>query len=254
MLFPMLWMILSSLKTNAEITMVPLVFFPKNLQWKNFSTMVAQINMPRLFLNSLIFSGTTTISVTLTGSLAGFIFAKYRFRGKEFLFMLVLSVMMLPFTVLLVPLYIIMANLQWVDTFQGLIAPSFVTAFGIFLMRQFITSIPTDLIMSMRIDGSSELGIWSRLILPNTKPAMASLAVFTFMQHWDSFLWPLVITNTERTRILPLGVAMFFQEFLVDYNLVMAAAVVSVLPVLVLYFAAQKQLVEGLTLSGLTGI
>jgi multiple sugar transport system permease protein len=251
MLFPVFWLLTCAVKTNAEITAIPLKLFPERIRWENFPNMFNRINMARYYLNSIIFAGISTITVVFSGSLAGYIFAKYRFKGKEVVFLVVLSVMMLPFPVLLVPLYVIMANLGWVDTFAGLIAPGAVTAFGIFLMRQFIASIPTDLILSMRIDGSSEVGIWTRLILPNTKPALASLSIFCFMANWDNFLWPLVISTTEKTRPLTVGLAMFVDEWWIEYNLMMAGSVIAVLPVLIVFFIAQQQLIEGITLSGL---
>ena len=251
MLFPFLWMISSAFMSNAEITAVPIKWIPSRLRWENFSEMFERINMARYFLNSCIFAGVSTFSVVMSSSLAGFIFAKYDFFAKNVIFMLVLSVMMVPFALLLVPLYVVMSRLHWVNTFAGLIVPNSVMAFGIFLMRQFISGMPNDLIYSMRIDGSSEIGIWTRLILPNMKAALSSLSVFAFMFTWDMFLWPLVITSSDKVQPLTVGLAMFNEEWWSQYNLVMAGSLIAVMPILIIFFFAQKQFIEGITLSGL---
>ncbi len=253
MLFPAFWLASSAFMSNAEITSIPVRLVPEYPHWENFPQLFQRFNIARFYLNSFIFAGCATLLVVFSSSLAGFIFAKYNFRFKNFLFIIVLSVMMLPISVSLVPLYVILAKFKMIDTFAGLIIPNAVMSFAIFLMRQFILSIPDDLIYSMRIDGSSEIGIWGRLIIPSTKPALASITIFAFMFTWDQFLFPLIVSTTARTRPLVVALSMFQQEWWADYNLMMAGSLLAVLPLVIIYFFAQRQFIEGITLTGIKG-
>lgn len=160
---------------------------------------------------------------------------------------------MVPFFVVMIPLYVMMVRWQWVDSFKGLLAPGLMSAYGLFLMRQFMSGIPSDLIEASRIDGCSEFGIFARIILPLSKPALSALGIFTFMWNWDSFLWPLVVVDSERCKTLPIALAMFTGQYFTQYELVMAASTIAVLPVLLVFFAFQRQIIEGITLTGIKG-
>lgn len=253
MIIPFYWMVITGLKAPAEVITYPPIWIPSRIEWNNFKVLFSSANFGRYFLNSSIVSGCVVPSVLLTSSLAGFIFAKYEFRGKDFLFALVISTMMVPFAVIMIPLYVEMAFLGLINTYGGLIFPTVVNAFGIFLMRQFMLSIPNDLLDAARIDGCSDFRIYWEIVLPNVKAPLSALTIFMFLWSWDNFLWPLIITETASMRTLPVGIAMFSNQFWMQYHLVMAGAVVIVVPVLVVFFVMQKRFIQGIVLTGLKG-
>jgi len=207
----------------------------------------------RYFLNSVVVALCTVVSVLFTSTLAGYAFAKFSFPGKRILFLFVLSTMMIPFQIRMVPLYIMVNSWKLSDTYTGLILPGLVDAFGIFLMRQFIASIPNDLIDAARIDGASEPGIFLRMILPLVQPALSALAIFTLIGNWEAFLWPLLITNKEYMRTLPIGLASFSGRYLSRFDLQMAASTIAILPMIVMFFVLQRRFIQGVTLTGLKG-
>jgi multiple sugar transport system permease protein len=232
MMVPFLWMLLSSFKTSTEIRRMP----------------------PTLLLgyrNSIIVSGVSTLAVLFTSSLAGFVFAKKQFRLREPIFFLVLSTMMVPFLVLIVPLYFEMVMLKLNDSLFGLIVPAVFSSFGIFMMRQFMHGIPNELIEAAIIDGATDLRIFLRIIVPLTKPALSALGIFTFMGAFDSFLWPLVIIDSAQWQTLPLVLARMTMSNVVYPNWQMAAAVLSVIPVIIVYIVFQRNFVQGIALTGL---
>ncbi len=191
--------------------------------------------------------------MTATGvaSLAGFSLAKFDYAGKNLVFLAILATMMLPVQVILIPLYLVVRDLGWLDSYKGLILPQAVTAFSIFLMRQHILTLPDDYVDAARIDGSSELGILWRVILPMSKPVLSAISVFSFLGSWDSFLWPMVVITKSSLRTIPLGISLFFTEYSTQYNQALAVAIMVMVPVLVLYTILQNQFVEGMTRSGL---
>ncbi len=250
-IFPLLWSFLSALKPKEQVFRIPLEIFPTEWQWQNFILPFQQRPFGTYFLNS-IFAAAVTILITLVvASLAGYSLAKFRYPGRGIAFLAILSTLMLPVQVILVPLYLVVRDLGWLDTYQGLIIPQAVNAFSIFLMRQHFLTLPDDYIEAARLDGASELGILWRVIIPMSRPALAAVAIFSFLGSWDSYIWPLVAVTKENMRTLPLGLAGFFGEYSSEYNLALAAAFVMMLPVLIIFILLQRYFVEGLTRSGL---
>src|SRR5258707_1344441 len=205
MLLPFLWMVNASLMSSGEIMQQPPTWLPAQPQFSNFSDVTKTLPFGQLYFNSLFITTCTVFGVLLTSSLAGFAFAKYQFPGREIFFYCILATMMIPFFVTLIPVFYIVRQLQWVNTFQGMIVPSLTSAYGIFLMRQFIFGIPDELIDAARIDGASEPLIYGRIILPLIGPALATLGTFTFISSWNSFLWPLLVLDKPELFTLPLG-------------------------------------------------
>lgn len=253
MLLPFAWMVLSSFKTQFEILASPPTLLPLEWHPENYVEAWNRAPFDRFYLNSLIVATTTTVSALLFGTMAGFGFAKHRFWGHRFFFLCILSNMMIPIHVTLIPRLYISKELGWVDSLLGLIMPELVTTFGAFLMTQFMQSIPDELIDAARVDGASELRIYWQITLPLVRPALAALAIFRFMWSWNDFLWPVIIINSTENKTLPIGLAFFEEEFRTNYNTLMAAATFVVIPVLVVFFAMQKQFVAGITLTGLKG-
>lgn len=207
----------------------------------------------RYFINSAFVTVTVTIGQILIASLAAFAFARLRFRGREAIFLLYLATLMIPSQVTLIPNFLIIRNLGWYDTYAALIVPGLFSALSTFLLRQFYRSIPIDLDDAARIDGASSLRIWWQIMLPLSRPIMAALAVFAFQASWNDFLWPLVVTGTDKMRTIPIGLSYFVGQYATAWNLLMAGSVIALLPVLVIYLLAQKTFVQGITMSGMGG-
>jgi ABC-type glycerol-3-phosphate transport system permease component len=250
-LFPLVWSFSSALKANDQIFVIPMQWFPRDFQWQNFVKPFQEKPFFRYFANSLLAAGASVVLTLVIASLAGYSLAKYSYFGKRVAFIAILSTLMLPVQVLLVPLYLVVRDLGWLDTYQGLIIPQAVNAFSIFLMRQHILSIPDDYIEAARLDGSSELGILWRVILPMSRPAMSAVAIFSFLGSWDSYVWPLVVVSRDNLRTVPLGLSLFFSEYSTAYNQALAAALVIMLPVVITFVILQRHFVEGLTRAGL---
>jgi len=253
MLVPFAWMISTSLKEPGDVFIYPPQWIPQPVQWENYQETVTVMPFGQFYLNSAIQAVSVTVLQILTASLAAFAFARLRFRGRDLLFMLYLATMMIPFPVTMIPNFVIMRYLNWIDTFQALILPPSFSAFSTFLLRQYFMSIPSEMDDAARVDGASSFRIWWQIILPLSGPALATLAIFTFLGQWNSFLWPLIVTNSEEMRTLPVGLATFQSQYSVQWNLLMAGSVIAVLPVLVIYIAGQKWFVRGITLTGLGG-
>lgn len=254
MLLPFFWMVSASLKTLREVLQIPPTWLPNQVTLRNYGEVFRQQPLfGRFFLNSVIAATITVISVLITSALAGYAFAKFEFPGKRLFFVFILSTMMIPFQIRMVPLYVMISSWRLADTYLGLVLPGLVEAFGIFLMRQFIASIPNDLLDAGRMDGATELGIFFRIVLPLTFPALSALAIFTLIGNWESFLWPLLITNSEHMRTLPIGLSLFVGRYESRFDLQMAAATITVLPMVLVFFVLQKRFIEGVTLTGLKG-
>jgi ABC-type glycerol-3-phosphate transport system permease component len=250
-LFPLVWSFSAALKPNNQIFVIPMEWFPREFQWQNFVQPFVEKPFLRYFANSLFVAGASVGLTLVISSLAGYSLAKYNYSGKRVAFLAILSTMMLPVQVLLVPLYLVVRDLGWLDTYQGLIIPQAVNAFSIFLMRQHILSIPDDYIEAARLDGSSELGILWRVIIPMSRPALSAVAIFSFLGSWDSYVWPLVVVSRDALRTVPLGLSLFFSEYSTTYNQALAAALVIMLPVVITFIILQRHFVEGLTRAGL---
>ncbi len=253
MVFPFVWMMIASLMTAGEIQLRPPVWLPAVPQFNNYAELVDSIPIARLYFNSLFTSGIIVFGVLLSSSLAGFAFAKYRFPGREFLFYLILATMMIPFFVTLIPVFFIVRQLGWIDTYQGLVVPGLTSAYGIFLMRQFMITVPDEIIDAARIDGASELSIYWRIVLPLIKPALATLGTFVFIGAWNNFLWPLLVLNSRELMTLPLGINSLRSLYADNTNLLMAGTAVSVLPMLFVFIYLQRYFIQGIALTGLKG-
>lgn len=255
MVFPFYWMAVSSLKTPEELASLPPVWWPANLSFDSFKKIFEVIPFGSSLMNSIIVTTAATASILLTSILAGYVFAKYQFRGKNTLFVIVLSTMMVPQFVLIVPLYHMMNGMHLVNTFFGLILPNMANAFGIFLMKQFIEGIPDDLIEAARLDGASEWKIIWKVIVPLLKPAASALILFAFVYQWNNFLWPLTIVQTPEmnTVVLALNSLRSYTTSVEYTNVVMAGAVIGILPSVVLFLWLQKFFIEGIAMTGIKG-
>ncbi len=251
-LVPFLWMVSSSLKSSAEIIRLPPTLWPENPSLQSFRTIFSDPKVPlaRFYLNSIIVSFSVVGMVLFTSSLAGFIFAKYQFFGKNVLFAVILGTLMIPFQVVMIPLYLIIARLGIIDSLAGLIVPGAVSAFGIFLMKQFIEAMPSELLDAGRIDGASEWSIYAKIILPQMGPALATLGIFTFMGVWNDYLWPLIVITTTEKRTLPIMLTWYSSQHGSRQDLTMAASLLVILPVLIVYFIFQKWIVRGVAMTG----
>lgn len=250
-LIPFFWMVSMSFKTEAEIMPFPPTFFPKEISMKHMIAIWKRIPLLTYIKNTVIFAvGVAFVSVMID-SLAGYAFARIRFRGRETLFSLILLTMMVPFQITMIPLYIETFKLGILDTFVGLILPRAATAYGIFFMRSFFLGLPKDLEESARIDGLHEFGIYVRIMLPLCKPAFITLFIFVLMGNWNDLLYPMMMTSSTKMRTLPAGLAMFVGEGLTEVGPSMAGAFLSMIPLFVLYCMAQKYFVQGIAVSGM---
>jgi multiple sugar transport system permease protein len=253
-LFPLYWMVTTALKPPTSVMVLPPQWIPTHISLRNFTEAFGNSPVARWTINSLFVALTVTAFQTVFASMAGYGFAKKQFPGREILFWLYVSSMMVPGFALLIPLYTLMARFGFVDTYVGLIVPGLSAPFGVFLMRQFMQTLPTELIDAARIDGCSELGVFWRIIFPLSKPGLAVLAIFVFMGQWSAFLWPLVITNSTDMRTLMVGFATLAnRELRVNYGALMAAATYVALPMLVVFFAFQRYFLRGITIGGVKG-
>lgn len=250
-LFPFTWMLLTSIKPFAEV--FNLAFLPEAPTLENYATVLGETAFLRWFLNSLLIAGITTLSVLFFDSLVGYTLSKFDFPGKNLIFLLILSTLMIPTEMLVIPWYVGVVDLKLTDTYFSIMFPGLISAFGVFLMRQFFESIPNDMIEAARIDGMNEFGIFWKIALPLVRPALASLAIFTFLGNWNAFLWPLVVIQRPELRTLPVGVALFSGEAGTQWGLIMAASSLAVIPVLLVFAVFQKQIIEGIVLTGMKG-
>jgi multiple sugar transport system permease protein len=255
MAMPFLWMIVSSLKSAGEIWTFPPVFFPKDIKWANYIDAWNALPFDKFFINTLIVTISVTVGQLFTCSLGGYAFARLQFPGRDKIFLGYLATLMIPFPVIMIPLFILMKNIGWVDSLIGLIAPGLFSAWGTFLMRQFMLSIPRDLEDAAKIEGCSLWGIYWRIILPLCKPVLATLGIFTFLATWNDFLWPLIMINTIPKKTLPLGLVMFQARVAAEtpWHLIMAASCFTIVPVLILFVIGQKYYVRGIVTTGLKG-
>ena len=254
MIFPYFWILITSLKTVAEVFHSPIIIFSRNMGLFNFRDAIDKGVLIRLW-NTLFISFTATALRLFFCALAGYGFAKFRFPGRNILFSVLIASMIVPFAVTLVPLYIMMVNFHWIDTFLPLIIPGAASAFGIFFMRQYIRSIPDELLDAARIDGCSEFGIFTRVIIPVIIPGLISLGLIFFMQVWNDFLLPLVILKTPENQTLPVMIASFFgvPGETNMYAIQMAIAVFSITPLIIIFLIFQKRVTEGITAGAVKG-
>ncbi|WP_091709435.1 carbohydrate ABC transporter permease [Microbacterium sp. cf046] len=252
MIIPFIWMILGSFKTTTEIRQYPTEFLPRDPTLENYVQLFGRLDFAQFFFNSFVVAVFVTLGNIVFSSMVGYALAKLEFRGKKLLFALVLGTLMVPGVVTFVPLFVLTANLGLVNSYPGLILPFLITPLGVFLMRQFMLSLPDDIIEAARIDGASEWRIFLRVIMPLCGPAVATLTILTFLGSWNNFLWPLVVATTEDMYTLPVALALYsVGQNAAQYGLMMAGAVVVVLPVLIVFVVLQRYFVQGIALTGI---
>jgi multiple sugar transport system permease protein len=254
MAIPYVWMVISSIKPIDEIQSYPPSFYVHHPTITPYKELFYLLPMARYLLNSFFVATTVTLCNVFFCSLAGYAFAKHKFFGRDKIFLLLLSTIMIPYQVNLIPGFIIVKNLGWLNSFNALIIPNIAMAFGVFLCRQYIMSIPSDLIDAAKIDGCSEFTIYRLVILPLIKPVLATLAIFTFLSQWNSFVWPLIVIHTSSMRTVPLAVSVLDSQFGANFVMVMAGATVVTLPVLIVFLSLQKYIIQGITITGLKGL
>ena len=252
-LVPIIWMTLSAFKPEKEIISWPPTFVPQSLTVENFVDVQDRINILRYMLNSVIYAGGTTLLAVIVNSMAGYAYAFYDFKGKTGLFLMTLATMMVPFQVIMVPLFLVVFKLGMYDSYWGLIIPRVAVAGSIFMMRAAFSGIPKELAEAARIDGLSEMGIFWRIMMPQVKPAAITLIILSINGSWNDLLWPMIVTSKTQMRTLANGLALFIGQNTIEYGAAFAGALISLLPMFILYMAGQKYFVEGIATSGLKG-
>jgi multiple sugar transport system permease protein len=252
-LVPVIWTVLSSLKSNDTIFAVPLRWLPDSLQWNNYAEAFEVAPFARYFLNSAIVAASVTATTVFFGAMAGYGFSKFRFPGRNLVFGLILVTFMIPFPVIMIPLFVLVRNFGWVNTYWGLIIPGALTGFAVFMMRQFIQAIPSELIDAARIDGAGELRIFLTMVLPLARPALATLGILTFLESWNNLLWPLIVIQSDEMETIPLGLTKFSTLYSSNYAQMLAMAVIASVPVLVVFIIGRRQIINSLMLSGIKG-
>jgi multiple sugar transport system permease protein len=253
MVIPMIWMLITSFETLRETRRYPPILVPSSIRWQNYTAVLQQAPFARWFLNTLIVTVVVVAGNLLFCSLAGYAFARIKFFGRDVAFILVLATLMIPFQVIMIPTFLIVRQLGLIDTLGALIVPNLAGAFGIFLLRQFFRSLPIELEEAARIDGASRLGVLFKIVLPLSGPVLATVAVITFLWTWNDFLWPLVTIYSPNNMTLQLGLTTFQGAHQTNTHLLMAANVMSVVPVLLLFVIAQRFFIRGIATSGLKG-
>lgn len=269
MVIPFLWMAVTSLKQPDEVFAASggIAWLPKHLFWHdtmvngdkirawwgNYPDAWNEVNLFRLYMNSIYVACVGTLGQLVTSAMAAYAFARLRFPGRDKLFLGYLATMMIPGSVTMIPVFIILRKLGWIDTYQALIIPGLCSAYGTFMLRQFFMGLPTELEDAAKIDGCGYFSTWCNVILPLSKPALATLTTFTFMGFWGSYMWPLIVTVSENLRVLPVGLQQFVGLHATNYTQLMAASMMVVIPVILLYVFNQRYFVEGIKLSGLGG-
>lgn len=251
MLFPLYWMFVTAVKPVDEVLAYPPKLWPSEFHFENFSKAIGSNNFPNMFKNSAVVTIIATTITVLINLLAGYTFAKFKFKGKNFLFMIVLSTLMIPVQVTMIPNYIIMSKLNFLNSYAGLILPTCAEAFGLFLSRQSMSDMPNELIEAARIDGVSEFKIFRSIILPNSKSLISVLIIFTVMWRWNDFQWPLIILSKEKMYTVQFGLALLRGSQYINWNTMMATALISILPILIVFLIFQKQFVQGIASTGL---
>ncbi len=253
MLVPFAWMLSTSLKRPVAIFDYPPQWIPRPPQWSNYKQALQALPFGRYYRNTFVMASSITVLQVITSSMAAYGFARLSFPGRDALFLVYIGTMMIPKQVTIIPNFIMMSWFGWINTFWGLIIPMAFTAFGTFMLRQFFLTVPKELEDSARIDGCGRFQTYWYIMLPLSKPALATLTIFAFMTHWNSFMWPLIITTSDDMRVLTLGLAAFRDIYETHWTLLNAAAIISLAPVVVVYLLGQQYFVEGITMTGLKG-
>lgn len=253
MIVPYIWMLSSSFKLNKDVFSFPMVWIPDEIRWQNYVDIWTRIPLGKFIYNTAKLSVIVTLLQLLTSSFAAYAFAKLRFRGRNVLFLSYIATIAIPWQAYMVPQFIMMREFGLNNTHLAIICLQAFSAFGVFLMRQFYQGIPDELCEAARIDGLSEYGIWARLMLPLSKPALSTLTIFTFVTTWNDFLGPMIYLTKTELKTIQIGLRMFISQYSAEYGLIMAASVVSIIPVLIIFLALQKNFVQGVASSGIKG-
>lgn len=255
MILPFFWMISSSFMTSQEILARPVVWFPATLRLDAYRSLSSAIPLGRMYLNSTIVTSLTAIGILLTSSLAGYGFAKFQFPGRDTLFLLVLATMMIPFFVVMIPVFYLISKFHWINSYQGLIVPNIVTAFGIFLMRQYMLSLPDEVLDAARVDGASEFQIYWRIVIPLSTPVIGALGILAVVYQWNTFLWPLIVARDANMWTIPVGLnsLQVYASNADVINMQMAGAALAIVPVIVVFLLLQRYFVRGIALTGMKG-
>lgn len=251
MLFPLYWMFATAIRPREELFSGEFRLFPSELVWSNFSEAWGKLPFALFYLNSILIAVIAVAATVFINLLAGYTFAKYDFPGRNVLFLLLISTLMIPIQVIMVPEFLIVSALGWVNTYAGVIAPRAAEAFGIFMVRQFMVSIPDELIEAARLDGAGEFKIFWRVILPLSWPVVAVLTIFTFMWRWNDFAWPLVVLQDRAAYTVPLGLNLMKGQFFTDWTGIMSMSLVSILPMLVVFIFFQRYFIQGIASTGI---
>lgn len=253
MLVPYIWMLSSSLKLNKDVFSFPMQWIPANPRWENFADIWTRIPLGRFIYNTAKLSIIVTILQLLTSSFAAYAFSKLHFRGKNVIFLGYIATIAIPWQAYMVPQFILMRYMGLNNTHLAIILLQAFSAFGVFMMRQFYQGVPDELCEAARIDGLSEYGIWARIMLPLSKPALSTLTIFTFVATWNDFLGPMIYLTDTKLKTIQIGLRMFISQYSAEYGLIMAASVVSIIPVVIVFLALQKYFVQGVAASGIKG-
>ncbi|MEG0109573.1 MAG: carbohydrate ABC transporter permease [Oscillospiraceae bacterium] len=252
-LLPLIWMLSASLKREVDVFSIPIQWIPTDPQWANYTKIWTKIPLALFTFNSAKLTVIITIIQLVTSSFAAYGFAKCRFKGRDALFLCYVATIAIPWQVYMLPQYIMMNKVHLIDTHMSIILLQSFTAFGVFLIRQFYLSIPDELLEAARIDGLSEYGIYFRIVMPLTKPALATLTIFSFVNVWNDFMGPMIYFNSTSLKTIQLGIRMFIGQYSAEYGLIMAASVVSLIPVIAVFLAFQRFFIQGVATSGLKG-
>lgn len=250
-LAPFIWMFLTSFKDMSEIFVYPPKWFPEKFNLDNYVKAFEAAPFGRYYLNSIFVAATVTVGQLITCSMAAFAFARLKFWGRDVLFFIFLGTMMIPYNVTMIPSFMVLYWLGWINSYQALIVPGLASAFGTFLLRQFFMTIPKELEEAAYIDGATKLQVLRKIIVPLSKPALATLAIFAFMGVFNDFIWSLIVLNSEDMSTVQLGLAIFRDRYITQWDLLMAGSVTAVMPILIVFFFAQKYFIKGITLSGI---
>jgi alpha-1,4-digalacturonate transport system permease protein len=250
-LAPVLWFVLSSFKDATDLGARPPKILPSRWAFENYTEAFQAYNYTRYFLNSVFVTVVATFLTLLINSMAAYAFAKYNFRGRDGLFVMTLAMIMIPLQVILIPIYLVVSSLGLVNTYWGMIIPAAATPTGVFIIRQYMLTIPDELIEAARIDGAGEFRIFARIVLPLCRPALAVVAIFSILWRWNDFLWPLLIAQKEELYTLPVALALLNGQLVVPYNIVLAMSVMSIIPVLFMFVFMQRQIVQGIAQTGI---
>lgn len=252
-LLPFVWMIITSLKPSNEVLLMPPTWIPSEIRWENYTEAFHTVPFFRYFLNSVIVTICITISELITTILAAFAFSQLKFRGKQVLFILLVATMMVPGEILVIPNFVTLANLGWIDTYKALIAPWGASVFSIFLLRQQFASIPQSYYKAAKVDGCWDIRYLFTVMVPMSRPTIVSIVLLKVINSWNSYLWPLISTNTNEMRTLPVGLAYFSTESGTSYNTLMAFSLMIIAPTLIVYLFTQKYIIQGVSKTGLKG-